>query len=208
MREVTTSAAKTSAALLFAAVTLVLGTTTSCCLFVRPPDARELLATGFRTPEQTLRTFQVGWRADEPDLELRCFSSGFRARNQLSKLTYREFRDRLVAAQPFLRLGIADAELDGPPERRGDRMFARATTHGRTLEFELVRDEFVEAWAGGERVADSYAPFADHHTIETLPEGGRRFWGYAALPPGADAEQLTELRVGREWKIDELRVRE
>jgi len=198
----------TSVARRLAAAALILGTAPSCCLFVRPPDARELLATGFRTPEQTLHTFQVGWRADEPDLELRCFSSGFRARQQLSKLTYREFRDRLLAAQPFLRLGIADARLDGPPERRGDRAFARATTHGHTLEFELVLDDFVEAWAGGERVTDTYAPFADHHTLETLPDGARRFWVYAALPPGADAAQVSELRVGREWKIDELRVRE
>lgn len=199
---------KTRAALLSAAATLLLGTATSCCLFVRPPDARELLATGFRTPEQTLSSFQIGWRADEPDLELRCFSSGFRARNQLSKLTYREFRGRLLAEQPFLRLGIADARLDGPLERRGERVFARAKTHGRTLEFELVLDDFVEAWAGGERVTDSYAPFAEHQTVDTQPDGTRRFWAYAALPPDADAAALTELRVGREWKIDALHVRD
>lgn len=202
---------KTRAVLLSAAATLLLGTATSCCLFVRPPDARELLATGFRTPEQTLSTFQIGWRADEPDLELRCFSSGFRARNQLSKLTYREFRGRLLAEEPFLRLGIADARLEGLLERRGDRVFARAETHGRTLEFELVLDDFVEAWAGGERVTDTYAPFAGehgHHTIEERADGSRWLWAYAELPREADAAALTELRVGREWKIDALRVRD
>jgi len=177
-----------------------------CCLLVSPPEAHELLAVGFRTPEQTLRSFQVGWRAEEPDLQRRCFSRRFVEEHRLSKLTWRVFVEELLEEEPFLRIGIADAELAGPIEIEGRRARARAVTHGRTLEFELVLDEFVEAWSGGERLVDTYAPFEAHTTVEERGGEPRRFWGFAELPAGADAAGVSELRVGREWKIDALRV--
>lgn len=182
----------------------------SCCLLVRPPDARELLATGFRTPEQTFRTFQIGWRAEEPDLERRCFSRGFRERNRVSRVNYREFRAQLVAEQPFLRLGISDAHLDGPARIEGDRALLRATTHGRTLELALVLDDSIEVWSGDELLLEEPLPFREHTQIAPAQNGAEILWGNielpADLPKSEGARTITELRFSREWKIDDLQL--
>jgi hypothetical protein len=178
----------------------------ACCLLVRPPEAEELLAAGFRTPEQTFRTFQLGWRGDLPDLEHRCLSRGWRERDRISRLNYREFRAALVDQEPFLRLGIADAEPTGAPEIHGDRALLRAESHGRTIEVRLVLDDFVEVWSGGERLVDEYAPFEDHTQVQAVEGGVERLWGHVQLPAGAAERRPTELRLGREWKIDGLEI--
>lgn len=196
-----------SSALALLALAPLLG---SCCLLVRPPDARELLSTGFRSPEQTFRTFQIGWRANEPDLERRCFSQGFRERNRVSRLNYREFRERLVAEQPLLRLGIADAQVDGPAEVREGQAVLRATSHGRHLVLHLVLDDFAEVFAGEERVLDESIEFSQHIHHRTEADGTERLWGYVDLPPDlpkdSGARTISELRLGREWKIDDLQL--
>jgi hypothetical protein len=177
---------------------------------VRPPAVHEVLATGFRTPEQTFHTFQIGWRGDEPDLERRCFSRDFCERNHVSRLTYREFRDRLIADEPFLRLGIADAELDGPAEIQGDRARLRAKSHGRHFTVRLVRDDVAEVYRDGERVLGESLSFEAHTLFQTRPEGGELLWGYvelpADLPKEADGRTISELRLAREWKIDDLQL--
>lgn len=186
------------------ALLLVLGMPAwaGCCLFVRPPAARELLEVGFRSPEQAFRSFQVGWRADEPDLELRCLARAFRERERISRLTYREFRARLMADEPFLRLGIADAAAAGPAEVRGDRARLVVESHGRRLSVEFVREDGVETWAGTECVHFESTAFDAHTQTEALPAGGTRLWAHVELPEGVDAGRVTELRLAREWKID------
>lgn len=193
----------TAATLLFFLSTLGLQ---GCCLFVAPPKAADYLDVGFRTPEQTFRTFQVGWRGDLPDLEHRCFSRDFRGRNQVSRLNYREFRARLQSEQPFLRLGVADARPQGAAEVRGDRARLVLETHGRTLEVLFVLDDFVEVWAGETRVLDDYLPFDEHTQTTPIDAGGRRLWGHVDLPESTAAQRVTEFRLGREWKIDDLRM--
>lgn len=182
----------------------------SCCLLVRAPDARELLSVGFRSPEQTFRSFQIGWRAQEPDLERRCFSRSFRERHRVSRVNYREFRAQLVAEQPFLRLGIADARIEGPAEVRGDRAVLRATSHGRTLELHLVLDDSVEIWSGDELLHEDALAFREH-TQRAPDESGRELlWAHVPLPPDLPdpegARTITELRFSREWKIDDLQM--
>lgn len=169
---------------------------------MRPPEARELLDVGFRTPEQAFRSFQVGWRADEPDLEHRCLARAFRTREGVSRLTYREFRARIVAEEPLLRLGIADARAVGPAEVRGDRARLVLESHGRRLAIEFVREDGVEVWAGAQCVHFGDANLEEHTQVEDLAAGGRRLWAHVELPEGVDAGGLTELRLAREWKID------
>lgn len=173
-----------------------------CCLFIPPPDAQELLSVGFRTPEQTFHTFQIGWRADEPDLERRCLSSGFLERNRVGKLAYREFRERLAADQPLLRKGIADARIREPAERHGDRARLTTRSHGRILRFDLVLDDYCEVWAGDQPVIDDYLGFGEHTGIQEGAGGSRWVFGRVEVPAGQELESLTELRFGREWKID------
>ena len=176
----------------------------ACC--VAPPATEELLAVGFRTPEQAFATFQTAVRADDPGLLRRCFSSDFVARNHLSEQVFRVFWDRLVEDERFLRKGIADAERSGAAEVRRDRATIRAESHGRKVVVELVLEDFCEAFSGAEKIADEAVPFADRTGAQPAADGTTWIYGRMPLPAGVPRERLTELRFGREWKIDGFEV--
>jgi hypothetical protein len=180
--------------------------TAACC--VAPPDARELLAVGFRSPEQAFASFQTAVRADDPGLLRRCLSADFVARNHLSEQVFRTYWAELEKNQPFLRKGIADADAKGPAEIRGDRARIRAETHGRKLEVELVREDFCEAFAGGEKLVDEPAPFRERTGVQPAADGSSWIYGRMPLPPGVASDRVTELRFGQEWKIDSFRIQE
>jgi hypothetical protein len=177
---------------------LAAGLSAAC---VSPPTAAEVLAIGFRTPEQAFRTFQTATRLDDPDLELRCFSVGVRARNQLSQLSWREGRAELYAKKPWLRAGIAGAEI---VDVRIDSGYARLRidTAGGDYTLDLVREDFVEGWGGTERLLDDEVDWS----VAIAEQRGfsERPWilGRAQLPADVTAESITDLRFGREWKID------
>ena len=184
---------------------LLLGLAAAGCR-VAPPGIQELLAVGFRTPEQAFGTFQTAVRADDPGLERRCLSSDFLARNHLSEQVFRTFWERLEKDEPFLRKGIADARVEGPAELRPGRARIRAESHGRKLVVELVREDFCEAWAGGDRIADEAAPFRERTGVQEGSDGTRWIYARMPLPAGVEPERATELRFGREWKIDRFAV--
>jgi len=174
----------------------------ACC--VTPPTPRELLSLGFRAPEQTFATFQTAVRADDLETLRRCFSSGFISRNHLSSLVFRTFWEDLRQREPFLRRGITDARAAGPATVRGDRAWLVAGSHGRTATLDLVREDFCEAWAGGELVADEATDFARRTGTQQGDQGRRWMYGQVEVPAGRDTSEITELRVGREWKIDDF----
>lgn len=179
----------------------------ACC--VAPPRAGDLLAVGFRTPEQAFATFQTAVRADDPGALRHCLSSGFIAENKLSEQVFREFWDRLLDEEPFLRMGIADAILEGQAEiRRGRLARLTAVSHGRRIQFALVREDFCEAWEGGERRIDEAIAFSDRSGVQTGADGARWIYGRMPVPEGVLTDEITELRVGREWKIDGFEVLE
>jgi hypothetical protein len=190
-----------SSAVLTAAWTLILG---AC---VCPPSPEDVLQIGFRTPEQAFRTFQTATRLDDPDLELRCFSSGFRERNQISQLTWRVGREDLYRRQPWLRVGIVGAEVI-EREVREPRARLRIDTAAGDYQVDLVREDFAEGWAGGERVFDVELGGADRPPWEKTTgvqrdaENSDWFYGRVELPAGVDGGALTDVRFGREWKID------
>ncbi len=168
------------------------------------PDVRsELAGAGFRSPTQTFETWRAAFIADLPDLEYRAFSADFTRRNGLSQLAYREARERYLRENAFLRRGIAGAK---PVELRRlaeDRavLFVRSSGlfHDVGIEVRLVREEFYELWREDRRIEDGFVAFED---AVLLDQG----WVSAAVPmkdAGRFAE-LTEVRFGREWKIDDL----
>lgn len=173
---------------------------------VCPPSARDLLAVGFRSPEQTFATFQTAVRADEPTLEYRCFSAGFRARTQppMSQFNYREIREVLRRENPLLRKGLADAQLDGPVERTAARARLIASSHGHRLAIELVLEDYAEIWAGTEPLVDKAIEFSEHTGTQSAADGSRWMYARDRLPEGVDAARVTELHFGREWKIDAI----
>jgi len=176
----------------------------ACC--VAPPRAGELLAIGFRTPEQAFRTFQTAVRADDPGALRRCLSAGFIAEHRLSEQVFREFWAQLEKEEPFLRRGIADAKIEEPVEVRRDLARLHAVSHGRRIDVALVREDFCEAWEGGDRRIDEAVAFHDRSGVQTTPEGARWMFGRMPVPDGVATDRITELRVGREWKIDGFEI--
>jgi hypothetical protein len=178
----------------------------ACC--VSPPRAQDLLAVGFRTPEQAFRTFQTAVKADDLGALRRCLSARFIAEHRLSEQVFREFWDQMEEEEPLLRKGIADGELEAPAEIRRDLARLHAVSHGRKIRVDLVREDFCEAWEGGERRIDEAASFPDRSGVQQTAEGGRWIYGRMPVPEGVDTARISELRVGREWKIDGFEILE
>ena len=189
---------------LAARIALALATLAVPACRVSPPTNAQWLAVGFRSPEQTFATFQTAIRADDPDLQRRCFSSGFLAANRLSSLNWRLFMDAMRDEQPLQRYGIASAEIEGAVERSGDRARLVATSHGRSMRLDLVLEDYYEVWSGAEPVLDESARFRDLVGIQETADGSRWIYGQVPLPPGRAVAlgDVTEITLGREWKID------
>lgn len=183
-----------------AAVLVALGAS-ACCLFRPGVDAEALAHAGFRSPERTFHTFLAAWGADLPDLEYRCLSGDFRARNRVSQLTYREFRDRLLDEHPFAswmaRAEITESERLSPTRHR-----IRAEAFGRSFETLLVREDYYEVWSEDELLDDDLGRFRGWVVAD--PRAGS-LDARVPLAAGVDPERVSELRVGVEWKIDDLR---
>ncbi len=183
---------------------LALGAAAAC---VCPPEPEDILAVGFRTPEQAFRTFQTATRLDDPDLELRCFSVDFRRRNGISQLTWREARAELYARQPWLRAGIVGADVverELGSQLGFQRARLRIDTAGGDYVVELVREDFAEIWAGDERLLDTEIDW--RAAVQPQQGGDGRAWvvGRVLTPPDLPTGSITDLRFGREWKIDEV----
>jgi hypothetical protein len=173
----------------------------ACC--VRPPLTEEWLDVGFREPDQAVKTFQTAVRADSSELEYRCFSSGFRERNHISRMTWAEARAQLREKYPWMRRGISDMELEGDLRRAGQRVEGTWVTHGRRIRIALVREDYAELWSGKQLLKDDAGvDFAKHTLVQRDAESNTWFYGYVQMPFGPETPDVTEVHVGREWKID------
>jgi len=186
------------AILALASTTALVGT--AC---ISAPTSRQWMGIGFRTPEQAVRTFQVAIRADEAELEYRCFSDDFRRRNRISKMVWLEAREELRRKYPWMRRGIVDAEFAAPAVVLGDRARAELVTHGVRIRVEFVREDFVEIYGRDGLLYDDFKSFERTTGIQNGSDGGRWIYGTFELPPTVpEGAETTELRFGREWKLD------
>lgn len=211
-RKATFSARFARVPLALASVLLGLG---SC---VCPPSLDEWSEVGFRTPEETLRSFQLAVRADAPRVEYRCLSA--KLRRGVPQIAWREAREEWYAENPFLRSGIAKAEIVSR-EALGDARYRFVVeSYGRSFVIELVREDFAQVYSEGELVVDELLPydrsdpyrdaFEDFASV-SAPENGARFVsGGITVPADALPEtpgmppSISELRIGFEWKVDAL----
>ena len=186
--------------------TLLLSSLTLACLC--PPSNEALLQVGYRTPEQTFRTFQTALRSDQPDLEFRCLAVSFTTREGISSTVWREAREKLLREQPFIKF-VAKAEIrevrfEG---EEACEILAEIDTWiaDRSFVVRLVREEFYE-------VSDSEGVFAgeERRLIDLKIESGDRRSRFLAIPmpEGLEYDDVTLARVGREWKIDGFQLLE
>jgi hypothetical protein len=190
---------------LFSVLVLVLAG--AGCHTPRLPDPAQEL--GFRSPEQTFRTFQAALAHDRIDVEYRCLGADFKRANGLSQLGYRAFREELLASEPALRR-LAGARIVESRPLGEDRwwLLARVKVLWRRVDVavELVREDFAEAWVGDERRWDDALDWAGVISVEHDPSRWppRLLTAHLPLEEGLDPATWSELRFGREWKIDGL----
>ena len=175
----------------------------------RGPDVREELSeAGFRTPEQTFETYRAAFLSDLPQLEYLCFSDGFRRSNGMSLLNYGEAREILLDQQPFLRYGLGRAKIleQHRLDDRRARLRIRTESLFHRIDFvcDLVREDFYEIWSGGSRLQDDYLNRFSQAFRVTEQGDASYAQAYVALEDPERAGEITEFRVGREWKIDFL----
>lgn len=168
-----------------------------------PPSQEALLAVGYRTPRQTLETFQTFLRGDLPEREYLCFSSGFRRANGLSATGYAEGREMLFQRQPWLKL-LARAEVVAERAESEEIHWIDVRMLGRTVRVKLVREGFFEILAGQDLLADGYAEPSE---LIEVAEGARGGLLVATVPLSDSASTvsgLSELVIASHWKIDGL----
>lgn len=191
-----------------------------CC--VTPPDPSDWLNVGFRSPEQTFRSFQVSLAGDQNELGYRCLSSSFKSRYDFSVLEYAEFLDRLLEEQPYARF-LAEARVvrsepvPGYPGRHV--LYAVVQELGVTVEVrvEFEAESFAELWIGDEQVQDIgldslNQPLESELLVNNEADWGVRGWvaadqwEFGGLTGGYDESQVTEFRLGTEWKISDFQM--
>jgi len=175
-----------------------MGTALGCC--ASPPNAEELLNLGYRSPTQSFRTLRAAVRGDLPRLEYRSLSSNFRRRNSLSQLTYREFREVWYAENPWIRAALSRADVLEIIERSPERVTLRVGVLGADAFVDLVAEDFYQLWDGDELREDALVNDLGEHLNA---EGG----AWIVRLPGSGAAP-SELRLGREWKVDDIRSAE
>ena len=176
-----------------AALCVFSGLVLAGCRIAPEPKPDDWLAYGFRSPEETFRSYLTALAGDKPELEYTCLSQAMKEREGGSLLAYLTLRDEILGAQPWLkaaaRAKVESVERLGPDrariEARVDWLF-----WDEPFSVELVSEDFYEFWSDAERVEDGYDDF------ELDVKGGRALAAVPA-PEEVDPEEITELRYGR-----------
>jgi len=189
----------------------------SCC--VTTPKPREILAYGFDTPIQAFQSFVVALRSDLPHFEYRCFSSGFKARNEISRGGYLMFRDELLKEEPLLRWALQKAsrkpehyQLEMAPN--GKRALLTVNVSGNPLVVLLARESYVSSKGQPEDPMDPAVSWVDQTVGELVPDGWiypapEDDWVWGRVPKTEhNLDGLISLTVGREWKIEDISIGE
>ncbi len=177
------------------------GAFSGCCgVEPRPGD---WLSVGFRSPTQCFHTYRNAVAADQLALEYRCLSSDFKRRNELSQLAYREFRDELEGRFPWFGC-LAKAriveEQAFPPDRHRIVAEVKVLFARRRFVVDFVREDFQEVFSGEEDLLDESVAWAD--LVREAPQDPESL--EVSVPTFGEfgLADVTEVRVGREWKID------
>jgi hypothetical protein len=189
---------------------------------VPAPTVRQGLDYGFRTPEQTFRSWRTAVQGDLLVEEYKTLSKSWRSRNGGTSLfTYSEARDTVLERYPQLRWALYRAK---EPEvlARGERVaLLQSRVPGplwfadKWLVVQLVREGFWDVWVDsdpyqaidGRTVAD----IVDSRNLYFSDKNEARkplLYGIVEVKPD-DAkwpDDVGLLQVGWEWKIDDFQL--
>ena len=104
-----------------------------------PEHASVLARADFETPRHTLESFRAYAGAELYDLEYRCFSHAFTARNHISILNYSEARKQLKRDKPWLFWFDSRVVAEQVIDQRQHVLDVEIA--GRTVHVKLVREE-------------------------------------------------------------------
>lgn len=204
---------------LFAPLALAVAALGSSCA-VTPPAPEALVNVGFRSPKQAFQTFQSAVGADLIDLEYRCYADAFKREWDITQGNYRVARKQLFDEIPWVdRVSTAEILAETVIDPTLVRIDARVTFLLQTVDVEvyLSRSDYYELWVGDERISDATIEFTD--AVRRVSEGDdpweRTEMILAAIeleapvPPNVAnlLDTITEMRVGREWRIAGLRLK-
>jgi hypothetical protein len=184
------------------AVSALLAAALGACNCI-PKHASELAHADFETPRHTLASFRAYAGAELYDLEYRCFSHAFTARNKISILNYSEARAQLKRDKPWLFWFDSQVVADKVLDERQHVLDVQVA--GRTVRVKLVREETFRIWAGEELLADGEIDLRRALALVGDPSG--RSTLTASLPIGTrvvDPSQVTRVTLDSAWKIDDL----
>lgn len=198
---------------------LVVASLGSSCA-VAPPAPEALANVGFRSPKQAFQTFQVAVGADLIDLEYRCYAEEFKREWDITQGNYRIARKQLFDEIPWIRrVSTAEVRSETVIDPTLVRLDARVTFLLQTVDVEvyLARGDFYELWVGDERISDANIEFND--VVRRVSEGDDPFDRTEMVLAAVELESpvaprvasrldsITEMRVGREWRIAGLRLK-
>jgi hypothetical protein len=166
------------------------------------PKLEAVAHANLDTPRATVEAFGAYMRAGLHDLEYRCFSADFTARNQISFFTYAEAREELARSQPWLEL-FAAPKVVAEIARGDERHDVDVRLAGRTYRVNLVREETFRISAGDLILAEQATDFAGRLALEPRAEGGASLVARLPLPSAdIDLSAATSVVLQRRWKID------
>lgn len=176
----------------------------SCVSAPDPIDWQAASNAPFRSPEGTFHAFKTAAAGDAPDLGYRCLSSGFRQRNGISQLVFRELMDRFPWYGYLSRAEVIERREVG--ENRVEFVCDIEVLFKTTrVRFGFIREDFFEVYSGREEVDGDLQPFEElARSVQSGGIPGFEIW--IEVPPGLVAGEITEIRVGREWKIDAMEL--
>ncbi|MFT5286041.1 MAG: hypothetical protein ACI8TQ_002209 [Planctomycetota bacterium] len=187
-----------------ALILLVAGLGMSCIAAPLPSDWLDAGNAPFRTPEGTFNAFKTAAAGNAADLGYRCLSSEFRRRNGMGQLAFRELRDRFPWFKYLSRAKVLEETQIGEDQIE---YLCEIEVLFKTIQvrFGFLREDYFDVFSGAETIGGEVQPF-DKLTKRVEARGVPWVEIHIPVPGGRKFDDITEIRVGREWKIDAIEM--
>lgn len=166
-----------------------------------PQEVWEAWRDGLDSPRATLQAFRTSLRGDLLEAEYRCFSGAWKARNGISQVGYREFRETLLDEAPLLRWALVHAEVLSQRDAGPGRAVLELEGAGHRIALLLVQEAYVEVRSEGRRLVSEPVAALGSQLSYDADQGLLFGWVPA---PSVETSTIDALVLAREWKIDDI----